>query len=67
MQSAAGPRVVFRGDPREVARVGDEVLALTVEEAASVLASEGIPGVDPVLAVDATGGWVTGVLFEAWR
>jgi len=61
------PASVLPRHPRQVARVGDEVLALTVEEAASVLASEGIPGVDPVVAVDATGGWVTGVLFEAWR
>jgi DNA-binding SARP family transcriptional activator len=61
------PASVLPRHPGQVAGVGDEVLALTVEEAASVLASQGIPGIDPVAAVDATGGWVTGVLFEAWR
>ena len=50
-----------------VARLGDETLALTVEEAGRVLTRRGGPAVDPAAAVEATGGWMTGVLFEAWR
>ena len=42
-------------------------LALTVEEAAAVLTRLGRPAADPAAVVQATGGWVTGVLFEAWR
>jgi len=61
------PASVLPRHPGEVARVGDEALALTVDEAARVLARHGRPGVDPVAAVQATGGWLTGVLFEAWR
>ena len=59
-------RVLPRG-PDEVGWLGDAVLALTVEEAGHVLAALGRPTVDPAAAVEATGGWVTGVLFEAWR
>jgi DNA-binding SARP family transcriptional activator len=47
--------------------VGEEDLAFTVDEAAEALASAGRPDVDPVEALIETGGWVTGVLFEAWR
>lgn len=63
----AVPASVLPRRPGEVARLGDEVLALTVEEAAGLLAGLGRPAVDPVAAVQATGGWVTGVVFEAWR
>ena len=42
-------------------------LALTVEEAAAVLTLLGRPAADPAAVVQATGGWMTGVLFEAWR
>jgi ATP/maltotriose-dependent transcriptional regulator MalT len=51
----------------QVAGLGESVLAFTVEEAAEALAQLGETDVDPVTAVEATGGWVTGVLFEAWR
>jgi DNA-binding SARP family transcriptional activator len=61
------PTFVLPSRPGDVGRLGDEVLALTVEEAAEVLAGLGRPAVDPVGAVRATGGWMTGVLFEAWR
>lgn len=50
-----------------VATIGETELAFTVEEAASALAHAGGGAVDPATAVQATGGWVAGVLFEAWR
>ncbi|NMH96814.1 BTAD domain-containing putative transcriptional regulator [Pseudonocardia acidicola] len=50
-----------------VAAVGEEDLAFTVQEAADALALSGRPDVDPAEAIVETGGWVTGVLFEAWR
>jgi DNA-binding SARP family transcriptional activator len=49
------------------ATLGEADLAFTPGEAADALASVGKRDVDPVAAVEATGGWVTGVLFEAWR
>ena len=61
------PASVLPRYPGEVARLGDDVLALSVEEAARVLARQGTATVDAAAAVQATGGWVTGVLFEAWR
>jgi DNA-binding SARP family transcriptional activator len=61
------PAVVLPRSPGVVARLGDETLALTVEEARCVLEQRGGPAVDPAAAVEATGGWMTGVLFEAWR
>jgi ATP/maltotriose-dependent transcriptional regulator MalT/DNA-binding SARP family transcriptional activator len=42
-------------------------LAFTASEAEAALARLGTAGVDADGAVRATGGWVTGVLFEAWR
>jgi DNA-binding SARP family transcriptional activator len=60
------PASVLPRRPGEVVRLGDEALALTVGEATDVLRGLGRPPVDPA-AVYATGGWVTGVLFEAWR
>jgi len=56
-----------RGGPGTVGRLGEEHLAFDADEAAQALALRGLPGVDPRSVVEATGGWVTGVLFEAWR
>lgn len=50
-----------------LAAVGEEDLAFTVDEAAEALTVAGQPDIDPVEALVETGGWVTGVLFEAWR
>ncbi len=47
--------------------LGEEDLAFTVDEAARALEANGQREVDPVEAIIETGGWVTGVLFEAWR
>jgi DNA-binding SARP family transcriptional activator len=62
------PARVF-ADPvaARTAAVGDRELAFTVAEAGEALARLGTVSVDPADAVKATGGWVTGVLFEAWR
>jgi DNA-binding SARP family transcriptional activator len=56
-----------RGAVGTVATLGEAALAFTPEEAADALARAGRENVDPVRAVADTGGWVTGVLFEAWR
>jgi DNA-binding SARP family transcriptional activator len=48
-------------------RVGETELAFTVDEAREALALRGVRALDAEGAVAATGGWVTGVLFEAWR
>lgn len=61
------PASVLPRHPGDVARLGDDVLALTVEEAAAVLTRLGRPAADAAAVVQATGGWMTGVLFEAWR
>ena len=50
-----------------VAAVGEDDLALTVDEATEVLAVRGRGDIDPVDALVETGGWMTGVLFEAWE
>jgi DNA-binding SARP family transcriptional activator len=47
--------------------ITDSDLAFRAGEAAAALASAGRADVDPTLAVEVTGGWVAGVLFEAWR
>lgn len=47
--------------------LGEDDLAFTVNEAAAALARTDRPDVDPAHAIAVTGGWVTGVLFEAWR
>ena len=52
--------------PAEGASLGELELAFTTEEAAEALAQRGLGAIDAHAAVDATGGWVTGVLFEAW-
>lgn len=54
--------------PGSVASLGEADLAFTTEEAALALAA--MPAGDPSMAeaaIEATGGWVTGVLFQAWR
>ncbi|WP_354698578.1 HTH-type transcriptional regulator MalT [Paraconexibacter sp. AEG42_29] len=53
--------------PGDVAHIGDEGLLFTEDEAAAVLERLGRSEVSPQDAVTSTGGWVTGVLFEAWR
>lgn len=50
-----------------LAVLGEEDLAFTADEAAAALSHANSPAVDPVHAVAMTGGWATGVLFEAWR
>lgn len=50
-----------------MAAIGDEDLTFTPIEAAQALAEVGKGDADAASVVKATGGWVTGVLFEAWR
>ena len=50
-----------------MAAIGDEDLTFTAGEAAQALAEVGKGDADAASVVEATGGWVTGVLFEAWR
>jgi ATP/maltotriose-dependent transcriptional regulator MalT/DNA-binding SARP family transcriptional activator len=50
-----------------IAALSEEDLAFTQAEAGEALARAGKGEVDAAAAVEATGGWVTGVLFEAWR
>ena len=50
-----------------VAALGEAELAFTAREAGDALAGLGEAEIDAQEAVEATGGWVTGVLFEAWR
>ncbi|MBJ2121480.1 transcriptional activator domain protein [Arthrobacter sp. MSA 4-2] len=51
----------------QVATVGESQLAFNTDEAADALAQYGMLDIDPARAVESTGGWVTGILFEAWR
>jgi DNA-binding SARP family transcriptional activator len=51
----------------DVAVLHEADLAFTTAEAADALTLHSNAGVDAAAAVEATGGWVTGVLFEAWR
>ncbi|MFD7874703.1 BTAD domain-containing putative transcriptional regulator [Streptomyces sp. NPDC059766] len=66
-------RVDVRLDPGSTSerdRVGDLVesdLGFDVQEASAALRTVGHVDVNPAQAVAATGGWVTGVLFEGWR
>ncbi len=53
--------------PFEAVALREDELAFTTEEAGAALAGWGRDGVDPAAAVEVTGGWVAGVLFEAWR
>jgi DNA-binding SARP family transcriptional activator len=50
-----------------IGRLGEEQLAFDDAEAAGALELHGLRAADPRSVVEATGGWVTGVLFEAWR
>jgi DNA-binding SARP family transcriptional activator len=50
-----------------VGRLGESQLAFDEDEAAGALALHGLRDADPQSVVRATGGWVTGVLFESWR
>ena len=50
-----------------LAAIGDADLTFTPVEAAAALAEVGKGDADAESVVQATGGWVTGVLFEAWR
>jgi DNA-binding SARP family transcriptional activator len=61
------PRGLSALRPGAIAAVGDEDLTFTADEAAAALAEVGKADADADAAVAATGGWVTGVLFEAWR
>ena len=51
----------------EVAVLHEGDLAFTTAEAADALMLHSDSAVDAGAAVEATGGWVAGVLFEAWR
>ncbi|MFD7445113.1 BTAD domain-containing putative transcriptional regulator [Streptomyces sp. NPDC059909] len=58
------------GSTSERDRVGELVesdLSFDAQEAAAALRTVGHVDVHPAQAVAATGGWVTGVLFEGWR
>jgi len=50
-----------------IAQINESDLAFTVAEAATALSRHGQTSIDPAEAVAATGGWVAGILFEAWR
>jgi DNA-binding SARP family transcriptional activator len=50
-----------------VGRLGEHQLAFDAAEAAGALKLHELQDADPQSVVRATGGWVTGVLFEAWR
>ncbi|GAB3348116.1 hypothetical protein GCM10027360_01060 [Amycolatopsis echigonensis] len=47
--------------------VGENDLAFTPDEAAAALTALGRIGLDEAEVVEVTGGWATGILFEAWR
>ncbi|MFJ4467212.1 BTAD domain-containing putative transcriptional regulator [Streptomyces sp. NPDC089424] len=50
-----------------VGELGEGALSFDTEEAGAALRTVGRVDVNPAQAVAATGGWVTGVLFEGWR
>src|SRR6185437_3648842 len=55
------------GRTAAVASVGEADLAFTRSEAEAALAKAGHADADAESVLDATGGWVAGVMFEAWR
>ncbi|QLQ10131.1 MAG: hypothetical protein HZY75_06710 [Nocardioidaceae bacterium] len=55
------------GAPLRVGWIDESDLAFSVAEAEAALRLIGAAEVDAVTAVRLTGGWVAGVLFEAWR
>lgn len=61
------PAELFSPSPAEVAVVGEAALAFLPREAQEALSRVGKGEIDAVGAVESTGGWVTGVMFEAWR
>jgi ATP/maltotriose-dependent transcriptional regulator MalT/DNA-binding SARP family transcriptional activator len=61
------PAVLAPTGAGDIAFLREAALAFTPGEAGAALAQRGERGIDPAAAVAATGGWVTGVLFEAWR
>ena len=62
------PTSVWEPQPvTSIAILGETHLAFTTDEAQTALARNGIADIDAAAAVEVTGGWVTGVLFEAWR
>jgi DNA-binding SARP family transcriptional activator len=50
-----------------IGRLGEKDLAFSVDEAREALAQVSFSSINAQAAVEATGGWVTGVLFESWR
>src|SRR5262245_46203801 len=64
---ALGASVMSPALGAELARLGDADLAFTVDEARIALQALGRSGADAPAAVEATAGWVIGVLFDAWR
>jgi ATP/maltotriose-dependent transcriptional regulator MalT len=50
-----------------VAVIGEADLAFTADEASDALSRLGDGRVQAAEAVESTGGWVTGVLFQAWQ
>lgn len=56
---------VAAGSP--VPTISEQQLAFTPAEAHRAFGLLDMPRVDPTAAVEATGGWAAGVLFEAWR
>ena len=55
------------GERGRLCQLGETDLAFDLEEAGAALRLVGHPDIDVEQAVRATGGWVTGVLFEGWR
>lgn len=53
--------------PREWATIDERALSFDREEAVAALEVIGARDIDADTALEVTGGWVTGVLFEAWR
>ncbi len=64
---ALGASILSPALGAELARLGDADLAFTVTEAGIALEGLGRSGAEASAAVEATGGWVIGVLFDAWR
>ncbi len=56
-----------RSGPDGHSRIGDNDLAFRPDEAREVLTALGRDEIDADQAVEATGGWITGIRFEMWR
>jgi DNA-binding SARP family transcriptional activator len=59
--------LISASEPGRLGELLETDLAFDVEEAREALRAAGHDEVDPVRAVSATAGWVTGVLYEGWR